>query len=156
MRIRGNGCARSIENALQITFAAICYDGEIREYGKILTRCSSTNLSTRIWARQDYHCYREHRASASKARLKRLSMVSCSHVAYFSSPSPSSVSSTRYSFVSVSVTSYYILTFCNNLHMYLWLVTSQALVFMHKCNFYQGIIDDVASSMTLTGQEARI
>ena len=27
---------------------------------------------------------------------------------------------------------------------------------MHKCNFYQGIIDDVAGSMTLTGQEARI
>ena len=27
---------------------------------------------------------------------------------------------------------------------------------MHKCNFYQNIVDDLASSMTLTGQEARI
>lgn len=30
------------------------------------------------------------------------------------------------------------------------------MVFVHKCNFYQGIIDDLASTMTLTGQEARI
>ena len=30
------------------------------------------------------------------------------------------------------------------------------MVFMHKCNFYQGVIDDIATSMTLTGQEARI
>ena len=35
-------------------------------------------------------------------------------------------------------------------------VTSQSMVFVHKCNFYQGIIDDLATSMTLTGQEARL
>ena len=35
-------------------------------------------------------------------------------------------------------------------------VTSQSLVFVHKCNFYQGIVDDLATTMTLTGQEARI
>lgn len=27
---------------------------------------------------------------------------------------------------------------------------------MHKCNFYQGVVNDLASSMTLSGQEARI
>ena len=36
------------------------------------------------------------------------------------------------------------------------LITSQALTFVHKCNFYQGVIEDLADSMTLTGQEARI
>jgi len=36
------------------------------------------------------------------------------------------------------------------------IVTSQVLVFIHKCNFYQSIVDDIATSMTLTGQEARI
>ena len=36
------------------------------------------------------------------------------------------------------------------------LVTSQTFVFIHKCNFYQGIIDDLATSLTLTGQEARL
>lgn len=30
------------------------------------------------------------------------------------------------------------------------------MVFVHKCNFYQGIVDDLATSLTLTGQEARI
>ena len=36
------------------------------------------------------------------------------------------------------------------------LITSQGLVFVHKCNFYQGVIEDLASSLTLTGQEARL
>jgi len=36
------------------------------------------------------------------------------------------------------------------------MIVSQSLVFVHKCNFYQRMIEDVASQMTLTGQEARI
>jgi hypothetical protein len=36
------------------------------------------------------------------------------------------------------------------------MIVSQSLVFIHKCNFYQRMIEDVATQMTLSGQEARI
>jgi len=36
------------------------------------------------------------------------------------------------------------------------LLTSQSLVFVQKTNLYQGCIEDLATCMTLTGQEARL
>ena len=40
--------------------------------------------------------------------------------------------------------------------IWLFAVTSQILVFAHKCRFYKGIVEDQSTQMTLTGQEARI
>jgi hypothetical protein len=40
--------------------------------------------------------------------------------------------------------------------MFFSIVISQSIIYWYKTQYYQVIIDDLASQMTLTGQEARI